>query len=186
VDGKVILYADRVTGSMERAMAETSRRREKQAAYNLAHGITPQSIKSHIKDILDSVYEKDSLTIDPRDPMAWKRGAGGDKRGRGVREDSAPFIGHNLKSHIAELEKEMREAAADLEFETAARLRDEIKRLQETELFIADDPLARQEAVREAAETAVRASRGDDRATLTGATARKNKPTYRGRRRKGP
>jgi excinuclease ABC subunit B len=80
----------------------------------------------------------------------------------------------------------MREAAADLEFETAARLRDEIKRLQETELFIADDPLARQEAVREAAETAVRAARGDERATLTGATVRKNKPPYRGRRRKGP
>jgi excinuclease ABC subunit B len=187
VDGKVILYADRVTGSMERAMAETSRRREKQAAYNALHGITPQSIKSHIKDILDSVYEKDSLTIDPRDPMAWKRGAGlKDRGGRGVREDGTPFIGHNLKSHIAELEKEMREAAADLEFETAARLRDEIKRLQETELFIADDPLARQEAVREAAETAVRASRGDERATLTGATVRKNKPPYRGRRRKRP
>jgi len=186
VDGKVILYADRVTGSMERAMAETSRRREKQAAFNLEHGITPQSIKSHIKDILDSVYEKDSLTIDPRDPMAWKRGMERGRPARGVAEQATPFIGHNLKSHIAELEKEMREAAADLEFETAARLRDEIKRLQETELFIADDPLARQEAVREAAETAVRASRGDERATLTGATVRKNKPPYRGRRRKGP
>jgi excinuclease ABC subunit B len=187
VDGKVILYADKVTGSMERAMAETSRRREKQAAFNLANNITPQSIKSHIKDILDSVYEKDSLTIDPRDPMAWKRGAGLKERGgRGVREDGAPFIGHNIKTYIADLEREMREAAADLEFETAARLRDEIKRLQETELFIADDPLARQETLREAAETAVRASRGDERATLTGATVRKKKPPYRGRRRKGP
>ena len=150
VDGKVILYADKVTGSMERAMAETARRREKQHAFNLEHGITPQSIKSHIKDILDSVYEKDSLTIDPRDPMAFKRGAGGDKRkgGRGVAEESEPFIGHNIKAYIADLEKQMREAAADLEFETAARLRDEIKRLQETELLIADDPLARQRSSR--------------------------------------
>jgi len=199
VDGKVILYADRVTGSMERAMAETARRREKQAAYNALHGITPQSIKSHIKDILDSVYEKDSLTIDPRDPMAWKR-ATGDRRlpagrpgrgARGVAEDAAPFIGHNIKTYIAELEREMREAAADLEFETAARLRDEIKRLQETELFIADDPLARQEAVRENVEQAVDSERRrlagkETRSTVTGATVRKNKPPYRGRRRKGP
>ena len=188
IDGKVILYADKITGSMERAMAETKRRREKQEAYNLAHGITPQSVKSHIKDILDSVYEKDSLTIDPRDPMAFKRGAGLKERkgGRGVAEDAAPFIGHNIKSYIADLEKQMREAAADLEFETAARLRDEIKRLQETELFIADDPLARQETLREAADTAVRKARNGDRATLTGATVRAKKPPYRGRRRKGP
>ena len=188
VDGRVILYADKVTGSMERAMAETARRREKQNAYNLANGITPQSIKSHIKDILDSVYEKDSLTIDPRDPMAFKRGAGGKDRRLppGMSEDSAPFIGHNLKTYIADLEKQMKDAAADLEFETAARLRDEIKRLQETELLIADDPLARQEALREAAETAVRAAREGDRATATGATVRAKKPPYRGRRRKGP
>jgi excinuclease ABC subunit B len=186
VDGKVILYADKETGSIQRAMAETARRREKQAAYNLEHGITPQSIKSHIKDILDSVYEKDSLTIDPRDPMSFKRGAGLKDKGRGVAEGSAPFIGHNIKSYIADLEREMKDAAADLEFETAARLRDEIKRLQETELLIADDPLARQEALREAADTAVRASREGDRATATGATVRAKKPPYRGRRRKGP
>ncbi|MGE0595843.1 MAG: UvrB/UvrC motif-containing protein, partial [Hyphomonadaceae bacterium] len=172
--------------SMQRAMAETERRREKQAAYNLAHGITPQSIKSQIKDILDSVYEKDSLTIDPRDPMAFKRGAGGKDKGRGVREDGAPFIGHNIKSYIADLERQMKDAAADLEFETAARLRDEIKRLQETELFIADDPLARQSAVNAAADAAVHSSRNSDRATLTGATVRAKKPPYRGRRRKGP
>jgi excinuclease ABC subunit B len=189
VDGKVILYADKITGSMERAMAETKRRREKQEAYNLAHGITPQSVKSHIKDILDSVYEKDSLTIDPRDPMAFKRGAGLKERkgGRGVAEDSAPFIGHNIKSYIADLEKQMKDAAADLEFETAARLRDEIKRLQETELFIADDPLARQETLRENVEQAVATSRQTDtRSTVTGASVRKGKPAYRGRRRKGP
>ncbi|MGD9816611.1 MAG: excinuclease ABC subunit UvrB [Hyphomonadaceae bacterium] len=198
VDGKVILYADKITGSIQRAMAETARRREKQAAYNREHGITPQSIKSNIKDILDSVYEKDSLTIDPRDPMAWKRGAGGARtagalagktggKGRGVAEDASPFIGHNIKHYIADLEREMKDAAADLEFETAARLRDEIKRLQETELLIADDPLARQSAVSAAAESAVRESRGSgSRATLTGANVRKGKPAYRGRRRKGP
>ncbi len=186
VDGKVILYADKETGSIQRAMAETSRRREKQHAYNLEHNITPQSIKSQIKDILDSVYEKDSLTIDPRDPMAWKRGAGGDKRNKGVGETGTAFIGHNIKGYIADLEKQMKDAAADLEFETAARLRDEIKRLQETELLIADDPLARQSALAAAANDAVRASREGDRATATGATVRAKKPPYRGRRRKGP
>ncbi|HRK63349.1 MAG TPA: UvrB/UvrC motif-containing protein, partial [Terricaulis sp.] len=87
---------------------------------------------------------------------------------------------------IADMERQMREAAADLEFETAARLRDDIKRLQETELLIADDPLARQSAVNAAADAAVRESRGDARATATGATVRKGKPAYRGRRRKGP
>lgn len=169
-------------------MAETKRRREKQEAYNLAHGITPQSVKSHIKDILDSVYEKDSLTIDPRDPMAWKRGAGLKERGgKGAREDSAPFLGHNIKTYIADLEKQMREAAADLEFETAARLRDEIKKLQTTELLIADDPLARQEELRENVAQAVATERqGDTRSTVTGAAVRKGKPAYRGRRRKGP
>ncbi|MGE0742708.1 MAG: excinuclease ABC subunit UvrB [Hyphomonadaceae bacterium] len=188
VDGKVILYADKETGSIQRAMAETARRREKQNAYNLEHGITPQSIKSHIKDILDSVYEKDSLTIDPRDPMSFKRGAGmKERKGAGVGEDSAPFIGHNIKSYIADLERQMKDAAADLEFETAARLRDEIKKLQTTELLIADDPLARQSAVSAAADEAVRESRASgDRATLTGATVRRGKAPYRGRRRKGP
>jgi excinuclease ABC subunit B len=148
VDGKVVLYADTITGSMQRAMAETARRREKQAAYNAEHGITPQSVRSNIADILDSVYEKDSLTIDPRDPMSFKRGAGGGKA-RGVAEPREAYVGHNLRAVIDDLEKKMRAAAADLEFEEAARIRDEIKRLQETELVLADDPLARQEHVRE-------------------------------------
>lgn len=132
VDGKVILYADEMTGSMERAIAETERRREKQVAFNEANGITPQSIKKNISDIMDSMYEKDHVTVDT-----------------GLADE--PAIGHNLETVIEDMEVKMREAAADLDFETAARLRDEIKRLRETELAIADDPLARQEAVEDRA-----------------------------------
>jgi excinuclease ABC subunit B len=139
VDGKVILYADKVTGSMERAMAETSRRREKQKAYNAAHGITPASVKKNISDIMGSMYERDHVVVDV-----------------GVAEEGAAFIGHNIRAHIADLEKRMREAAGNLEFEEAARLRDEIKRLQATELAIADDPFARQSAVDTAVDDAMR------------------------------
>jgi excinuclease ABC subunit B len=156
VDGKVILYADKVTGSMERAMAETARRREKQEAYNLEHGITPQTIKRGIQDIMGSVADRDSLTIDPRDPMALASRQGAAKAG----DTSTPFIGHNIKSYIADLEKQMRDAASNLEFEEAGRIRDEIRRLQETELLIADDPLARQSDVSASAEDGVRAARG--------------------------
>ncbi|WP_442582696.1 excinuclease ABC subunit UvrB [Mesorhizobium sp. ASY16-5R] len=127
VDGKVILYADNITGSMERAMAETNRRREKQMAWNEANGITPESVKSRISDILDSVYEKDHVRADI---SQFTDGAGA-------------MMGNNLKTHLEALEKEMRNAAADLDFESAARLRDEIKRLREMELSISDDPLAK-------------------------------------------
>jgi excinuclease ABC subunit B len=131
VDGRVILYADTVTGSMERAMAETARRREKQEAYNTANGITPESVRKGIADILDSVYERDHVLI------ATGTGAAG-----GEFEDAAT-IGHNFEAVIGDLESRMRAAAADLDFEEAARLRDEIKRLRTTELAVTDDPTAK-------------------------------------------
>jgi excinuclease ABC subunit B len=133
VDGKVILYADQVTGSMSRAMDETARRREKQLEYNEANGITPESVKARISDILDSVYERDHVRAD-----IGVRGKGG-KRG----EDPNNLIGNNLAAHLEDLERRMRAAATDLDFETAARLRDEIKRLKARELEVMDDPLAR-------------------------------------------
>ena len=124
VDGRVILYADSITGSMERAMAETSRRRDRQHAYNVEHGITPESIKSSIKDILASPYEKDHVLV----PV-------------GVAEQNKPFLGSNFQTTLKDLEAKMREAASNLEFETAARLRDEIKRLKMLDLEFANDIL---------------------------------------------
>ncbi len=135
LDGKVILYADKITGSMERALAETNRRREKQTAWNVANGITPESIRKSIGDVMGSVYEQDHVSVD----------AGLAEDGRGI------TVGHNLAAVIESMEKKMREAAADLEFETAARLRDEVKRLRETELVLADDPMSRQSDVEDRA-----------------------------------
>ena len=130
VDSNVILYADSVTGSMQRAIEETNRRREKQVEYNTENGITPESIKRSIHDIMDSVYERDHVLIS----------TGG--AGEGEFGDAAT-IGHNFEAVIGDLETRMREAAADLDFEEAARLRDEIKRLRATEMAVVDDPTAK-------------------------------------------
>jgi excinuclease ABC subunit B len=125
VDGRVILYADRLTGSLETALAETERRRAKQQAYNEANGITPESIKKTVGDIIRHVAEHDYVTIDV--------GADG----------QASFAGMDLQSYIAELESRMKDAAANLEFEEAARLRDEIRRLEASELGVKMAPTAR-------------------------------------------
>jgi excinuclease ABC subunit B len=126
-DSKVILYADTTTGSMQRAMDETSRRRTKQIAYNEEHGITPKTITRAISDILEEVMESQAKG---RNVAAKGRGKRATGRPEGVSDGGqAELVGENLAAVVADLEKRMREAAADLEFEEAARLRDEIKGL---------------------------------------------------------
>src|SRR4051794_12418595 len=117
---------------MERAIAETDRRREKQVEYNTAHGITPESIKRSIHDIMNSVYERDHVLVEI---------------GGGGIADDVISIGHNFEAVLSDLETRVREAAADLNFEEAARLRDEVKRLRATELAVVDDPTIKQRGV---------------------------------------
>jgi excinuclease ABC subunit B len=125
VDGRVILYADVMTRSLRFAIEETERRRNKQRAWNEAHNITPLSVKKNIGHVLESVFEQDYVTVAP------------------VKDTSATeFVGKDLKAAIGELEKRMRAAAADLEFEEAARLRDEIKRLEALDLGLPAPPMA--------------------------------------------
>ncbi len=139
-EGRVIMYADRITGSMERAMAETDRRRDKQKAYNTAHGITPQTVKKNVEDVLAGLWQGDT------------------DQSRVTAKVEKAAVGQNLAAHLDALRAAMRKAAENLEFEEAARMRDEIKRLEAVELAVADDPLARQAAVEEAAELAVKSS----------------------------
>ncbi|WP_336288215.1 excinuclease ABC subunit UvrB [Bartonella sp. CB60] len=124
VDGRVILYADIITGSIKRALQETQRRRQKQIAYNKEHHITPTSIKKNIGDILNSGNENDHNHTNVPDFITKNN-----------------MVGKNLASHIQHLEKLMHEAAADLNFEEAARFRDEMKQLQKIELTITDNPV---------------------------------------------
>ncbi|MGD1926607.1 MAG: excinuclease ABC subunit UvrB [Paracoccaceae bacterium] len=131
-EGKVIMYADKTTGSMERAIAETNRRRAKQVAYNEDHGITPETVKKNVEDILEGTYQGDA-----------------DMNRVTAKVDKAK-VGANLQAHLEGLRKDMMKAAENLEFEEAARLRDEIKRLEAVDLAVADDPLARQSAIDEA------------------------------------
>lgn len=119
VDGRVLLYADKMTDSLNYAINETARRREKQTKWNEDHGITPASVKKKIGELMASVYEQDYVTVSPRKIF-----------------EETSFVGKNLQQTIAELEKRMHAAAANLEFEEAAHLRDEIKKLEETELGI--------------------------------------------------
>ena len=160
VDGRVIMYADRITGSMERAMAETDRRREKQVAYNTAHGITPTTIVKNVGDVMSGMWQGDT------------------DQARVTAKVDRPMLGPNLAAHLDALRLQMRKAAENLEFEEAARLRDEVKRLEAVELAIADDPLARQSVIEEAVEEAV-SRRGRSTSGRAGQRGGKSRPGRR-------
>ena len=155
-EGRVIMYADKITGSMERALGETNRRREKQIAYNIEHGITPATVKKNVEDVLAGLYQGD---VDMN---------------RVTANIDKPMHGANLEAHLNGLRDEMRKAAENLEFEEAARLRDEVKRLEAVDLAVSDDPMARQYAVEKASEAAVK-SRGRSSAGKAGTRAYRGK-----------
>ncbi|MDP2495085.1 excinuclease ABC subunit UvrB [Shimia thalassica] len=138
-EGRVIMYADRITGSMERAIGETDRRRDRQVAYNTEHGITPATVKKNVEDVLAGLYDGD---VDMN---------------RVTAKVDKQMHGANLEAVLDGLRADMRKAAENLEFEEAARLRDEVKRLEAVDLAVADDPMARQYAVQAAGEAAVKA-----------------------------
>jgi len=161
VDGRVIMYADRITGSMERAIGETDRRRAKQVAYNVVHNITPMTVKKNVEDVLSGLYKGDT------------------DQSRITAKIGKPMVGANLKAHLEGLRRQMLKAAENLEFEEAARIRDEVKRLEAVELAIADDPLARQSAVDAAVEIAV-TRKGRSTAGKAGTTVVRGKTSRKG------
>ena len=137
VEGRVIMYGDKVTGSMERAIAETGRRRARQIAHNEKHGITPETIRKNVDDVLEGHWQGDTDEARVTATLETAR------------------MGDNLAAHIEGLRQQMQKAAENLEFEDAARLRDEVKRLEAVDLAVSDDPLARQQAVEKASAAAV-------------------------------
>ena len=164
-DGKVIMFADRVTGSMERAIGETERRRQKQISYNAAHGITPETIRKNVADVMEGLYKGDTDIS------------------RVTAKIDKPMIGDNLKAHLNALRDQMFSAAENLEFEEAARLRDEIKRLEAVELKVAEDPLARQFEVDKAVGEALSRS-GRSKSGKAGKPAGKAKSKLKSARRR--
>jgi excinuclease ABC subunit B len=165
-EGRVVLYADRMTDSLRRALEETERRRAKQIAWNAAHGITPTTIRREIADVLKDVTQGDYVTVEAVEGDA-----------------AAQFVGKDLRATIAELERQMRAAAADLEFETAARLRDEIKRLEALDLGLPGAALSPNAAGRSLREAT---PRKDWAPKPLGPGGGGYEPKPRGRRRKGP